>query len=226
MRILVVEDDIKLANSLRRGLEEEKYAVDVAHDGVAASELMSVVSYDLALVDIMMPKKDGLELVKELRATGNNVPVIFLTAKDTVTDRVRGLDSGADDYLVKPFSFVELCARIRAVLRREAPTRNVELNCGDVVLDPVTHTVRKGREELSLTAREFAILEYLLRNKGRVVTRNMIMDHVWDYNSAVFSNVVDVHISFLRKKIEGPNEKIIHTVRGMGYMIKEEDEEP
>ena len=219
--MLVVEDEPKLAEALQRGLEEQGYAVDVAHDGPNAFDLASVESYDLIVLDVMLPGLDGFELCRQLRAAGRRAPVLMLTARDAVDDRVTGLDSGADDYLVKPFAFRELLARVRALLRRDGQSRDPILRVGDVELDPVTHVVKRGGQAVDLTAKEYAILEYFLRNPNRVLTRTQIAEHVWDYDFAAMSNVIDVYIGYLRRKLADDREpRLLRTIRGTGYQLR------
>jgi DNA-binding response OmpR family regulator len=221
MRILVVEDEGRVAAFIEQGLEEERYAVDVAYDGEEALDWAAMVAYDVIVLDVLLPKKDGFEVCRQLRAQGNKVPILMLTARDAIEDRVRGLDSGADDYLVKPFAFQELLARIRALLRRRGETKTTRLQVGDLVLDTVTHEASRAGETIELTAREYALLEFLMRHPGQVLSRTQILDHVWDYDSFTTSNVVAVYISYLRRKIdEGFKHNLIHTVRGAGYKIE------
>jgi len=222
MRILVVEDEKKVASFLKKGLEEEYYAVDCAYDGEEALFMAEANEYDLMLLDIMLPKIDGLEVLKGVRDKGLTVPVLMLTAKDSVEDVVKGLDAGGDDYLTKPFAFAELLARVRALLRRKEREPAGELRVADVVLDPATHTVSRGGQEIDLTAKEYALLEYLMRHVNRVVTRTMISEHVWDYHFDPLTNVIDVYINHLRKKIDlNSSQRLIHTIRGVGYMLQD-----
>jgi heavy metal response regulator len=222
LRVLIVEDEQKVAAFIRRGLKEEGYAVDTAADGQEGFYLASSNPYDIILLDLMLPALDGLTFCRKLRAQRNLTPVIMLTAKDEVSDKVKGLDAGADDYLTKPFSFEELLARIRAVLRKGARQQQTLLQVGDLSLDLLTHKVARSGREIELTAKEFALLEYLMRNPGTVVTRTMISEHVWDINFDTFTNVIDVYINYLRKKVDaGHLPKMIHTVRGRGYLLKE-----
>ena len=223
MRILVVEDDRKVAEFVRKGFEEEGYAVDVAGDGETALAIGLDRLHDILVLDIMLPKKAGLDVVRELRRAKIATPVILLTARDAVEDKVQGLDAGADDYLTKPFAFAELLARVRALLRRGTEARLPQLQLADLVLDPATRIVRRNAEEIALTNREFALLEYLMRNQGRVLTRTMIAEHVWDYSFDSSTNVIDVYVNYLRKKIDaGRESKLLHTVRGVGYVLKAE----
>jgi heavy metal response regulator len=221
VRILIVEDEAKVASFIKRGLEEEHYAVDVASDGEEGVDMVDVYEYDLAILDIMLPKRDGLSVLSHIRKKNNSMPVILLTAKDMLEDKVKGLDMGADDYLTKPFAFEELLARIRALLRRGKPEESLKLVLDDLILDPVTHTVTRAGEDIPLTAKEYALLEYFMRNPERVLTRTMISEHVWNIKFDTYTNVIDVYISYLRNKIDkGHEKKLLHTVRGVGYMIK------
>jgi len=221
MRILVVDDDRRLSGIVKRGLLEETYAVDVAYDGEEGQYLAEVNSYDLVILDIMMPKKDGVEVCRTLRAKNINTPILMLTAKDSVEDRVKGLDAGADDYLVKPFAFSELLARVRALLRRESTTRSPEIRVGDLVLNTLTREVWQGELAIELTTKEYVILEYFMRHPNIVVTRIMLEEHAWDYDFDSLSNLVDVYIRRLRRKIDADGEKsMIQTVRGAGYRLK------
>jgi len=220
MRILVVDDDRRLCSVVRRGLVEEAYAVDVAYDGEEGEYMAAVNPYDLIILDIMMPKKDGIEVCQELRAKGINTPILMLTARDAVEDRVRGLDAGADDYLVKPFSFNELLARVRALLRREALTRSPEVRVGDLVLNTLTREVRRGDRTMELTTKEYVILEYFMRHPNVVVTRTMLEEHAWDYDFDSMSNLVDVYIRRLRRKLHDDGQVLIQTVRGSGYRLR------
>ena len=224
MRILLVEDDRDLAGYLKKGFSEEQYAVDVFHDGVSGLCWAKEHDYDLIILDIMLPNKDGLTVCKELRATGLITPILMLTAKDTVDDKIRGLNTGADDYLVKPFSFGELLARIRALMRRSQTYKTRLLKVADLELDPVAHNVTRSGIKIALTGKEYALLEYLMRNKGRVVTETNIIEHVWDTQSEPFTNVVSVYIYHLRTKIEkGFERKLIHTVRSLGYVMRDDE---
>ncbi len=221
MRILLVEDNRRLNTSLRQSLVEDGYAVDSAFDGQEGEELAALAPYDVIVLDIMLPVKDGLEVCRSLRQQRVNTPILMLTARDTIDDRVHGLDSGADDYLVKPFAISELRARLRALLRRDANNKSGHLRVGDLVLDPATHVVTRRGQAISLTAKEFALLEYLMRNPGRVISREMIENHVWDYDFVSGSNVVDVYIRRLRRKIDDPFDvKLFETVRGAGYCLQ------
>jgi heavy metal response regulator len=221
MRILVVEDEKKVASFLKKGLEEEYYAVDCAYDGEEALYMVEANDYDLMILDIMLPKIDGLEVLKGVRDKKVPLPVLMLTAKDSVEDVVKGLDAGGDDYLTKPFAFAELLARVRALLRRKEREPAGELQVADLVLDPVTHAVSRGSREIELTAKEYALLEYLMRQVNRVVTRTMISEHVWDYHFDPMTNVIDVYVNHLRNKIDlNSSQRLIHTIRGVGYMLK------
>jgi heavy metal response regulator len=221
MRILVIEDEVKIAQFIKRGLKEEGYAVDVANDGEEGHFLLSSNEYDAIILDLMLPKIDGLTLCRTLRKEGNQTPIVMLTAKDTVKDKVKGLDSGADDYLPKPFAFEELLARLRVLLRKKDSRVQTQLKVGDLSLDLLTHKVTRGDREIDLTVKEYALLEYLMRNAGNIVTRTMISEHVWDINFDTFTNVIDVYINYLRNKIDsGFPDKMIHTVRGKGYLLK------
>ncbi len=222
MRILVVEDEKKVASLIKRGLEEEEYTVDLAHDGEEGVLKATESAYDLILMDIMMPKKDGLTAIKELREKNISTPILCLTAKDAVDDIVTGLGSGSDGYLTKPFAFSELVARCRALIRRKNQDRGAELFFADLRLDPVSHRVWRADNELDLTAKEYGLLEYFMMNPNQTLTRIMIAEHVWDYTFDPFTNIIDVYINYLRKKVDlNFDTKLIHTVRGMGYELKE-----
>lgn len=224
MRILVAEDDLALNQIMVKKLTAEGYAIDPCTNGLDACDYLESAPYDAAVLDIMMPKLDGLEVVKRLRSKGNLTPVIFLTARDTVADRVKGLDIGANDYLVKPFSFDELTARIRAITRTAAGNPTNVYSLADLTLDTETHLVKRAGREIQLTAREYTLLEYLLRNKNKVLSRHKIEDHVWNYDYEGGTNVVDVYITYLRKKLDEEHDvKLIHTVRGIGYCMKVEE---
>ena len=221
MRILVVEDEQKLAAVLRRGLEEHGYAVDCAHDGEEGLALIEIQPYDLVVLDILLPKLDGLAVCRQLRAERRDVPVLMLTARGTLDDRVAGLDSGADDYLVKPFAFRELVARVRALLRRENRSKDPVLRAGDLELNTVTREVRRAGRVIELTTKEYSILEYLMINPNRVLTRSHIAEHVWNYDFVGISNVVDVYIGYLRRKLGDDHEpRLLRTVRGSGYQLR------
>ncbi len=221
MRILIVDDDRNLCEIIKRGLEEEAYAVDCVHDGEEGLFYAECNPYDLIILDIMMPKKDGLSVCNDLRVKKINTPILFLTAKDTVEDRVKGLNTGADDYLIKPFAFSELVARVRALLRRDDKTKSPELKVGDLVANTLTRNVTWKGKPVDLTTKEYVIFEYFMRNPDFVLTRTMIEEHAWNYDFDSFSNLVDVYIRRLRKKIDpGEGKKIIQTVRGAGYRLK------
>ena len=221
MRILLIEDDQEMVRYLKRGLKEVGYAVDTAFDGQEGLHLAATGLYDAVVLDIMLPRKDGIAVVKEMRGAGLATPVLMLTARDGVDDRVRGLDAGADDYLVKPFGFAELLARLRALWRRGTPSVQTEWRAADLRMDVLAHRVFRGDDELDLTPKEFALLEYLLRHADQVVTRMMILNHVWNYDFDPGTNVVDVHVRRLRLKVdEGQKVRLIHTVRGVGYVLK------
>jgi heavy metal response regulator len=222
MRILVVEDENKVANFIRMGLEQEHYAVDIAKDGKEGILLAESIDYDLVILDLMLPGMPGLEILKRLRVKRKAPLVLILTAKAGVEDKVAGLDEGANDYLVKPFAFAELSARVRALLRRETPQSSSVFRYADLELDTATRIVRRGGKEIDLKPKEFALLEYLLRNAGRSVTRTMILEHVWDIHFDSISNVVDVHINSLRNKLDRDFQPpLIHTIRGVGYVLKD-----
>jgi DNA-binding response OmpR family regulator len=222
MRILLVEDNRRFSSSLAMALEEDGYAVDAAYDGPSGEEAALEPAYDLVLLDIMLPGKDGLEVCRSLRARRVGTPILMLTARDAVDDKVRGLDCGADDYLAKPFELAELRARIRALLRRGAPEKSGELKVADLVLDPAAHSVSRGGRPIELTAREFGLLEYLMRNSGRLVTREMAEAHLWSQEELIASNVVDVYVRRLRAKVDsGEGPRLIETIRGAGYRIRD-----
>lgn len=224
MRVLVAEDEKELNRLITRRLEDEHYAVDSVYDGTSALDYLNSADYDIAVLDIMMPALDGISVVRQYRQSGGTAPVLFLTARDSVSDRVTGLDSGADDYLVKPFSFQELLARLRALVRRKNENRKSTLELADLCVDLYSRKVTRGGKEIDLSSKEFAILEYLMMNEGRVLERESIRTHVWSWDYDGESNVVDVYIRFLRKKIDdGFQKKLIHTVRGAGYMIRDDE---
>jgi two-component system OmpR family response regulator len=221
MRLLVVEDDVKMASLLKRSLKREGFGVDVAGTGADAVWAGREFPYDAIVLDAMIPAPDGFEVCRQLREDGRWMPVIMLTARGAVGDRIRGLDAGADDYLLKPFAFAELLARLRALLRRDAGERPAVLNAGDLELDPAGHSVRRGETAIHLSAREFSILELFLRRKGDVLSRTAILEHVWDFAYDGTSNVVDVYVRYLRDKIDRPfNRQAIETVRGAGYRLR------
>jgi len=221
MRLLVVEDEKKVASFIKQGLEEEGYAVDVAQDGEDGLAMALDRVHDLIILDIGLPKKDGLQVLQELQKQSIPTPVLLLTVRATIEDKVIGLDSGADDYLAKPFAFQELVARVRALLRRRSDIGPSLLQYADLTLDPARRTVFRGGEKIELTAKEFSLLDYFMRNPERVLTRTMILDHVWDYAFDPMTNVIDVYVNYLRKKIDADREpKLIHTIRGVGYVLK------
>jgi DNA-binding response OmpR family regulator len=221
MRILVVEDEAKVASFIRRALEEESYAVDVCADGAQGMEMGRSGSYDLAILDVMLPTLSGFEVLKQWRANRITTPVLLLTAQARVEQKVHGLDAGADDYLTKPFAIEELLARVRALLRRGSGEPAGVIQVDDLVLNPATRAVTRGGQAIELTAKEYALLEYLMRNAGRVLTRPMIAEHVWNLDFDTYTNVIDVYMSYLRNKIDkGRAPKLIHTVRGSGYVLK------
>lgn len=222
MRILLVEDEKKVARFIQVGLGQEQYAVDIAKDGREGLHLAESIDYDLIILDLMLPGIPGLELLKRLRAKRQTTPVLILTARGDVNDKVAGLDAGANDYLVKPFAFAELSARIRALLRRETGQSGAVLHYADLEIDMIARTVKRAGREIDLKPKEFSLLEYLLRNAGRAVTRTMILEHVWDIHFDSISNVVDVHINSLRNKLDKDfPPPLIHTIRGVGYILKD-----
>lgn len=224
MRILVVEDNRRLATALKACLEDETYAVDLAFDGQEGIDFAQVTPYDAIVLDVMLPLKDGIEVCRELRRQRLNIPIIMLTARDAVEDRVRGLDSGADDYVVKPFALAELTARLRALMRRQSAQRGGAIEVGDLRLDPASHEVSRAGRCVELSAREYALLEYFARHPGQVITRAMAEAHVWSYDYVGASNVVDVYVRRLRGKIDDPfPTKLIVTVRGVGYRLRSPD---
>lgn len=222
MKILIVEDEKKVATFIKRGLEDDSYQVTLSHDGADGFKQASSGGFDLVILDCMLPKKDGLTVLHELRQAGSQVPVLMLTAKAETADVVTGLDAGADDYLAKPFAFAELQARVRALIRRSEQDRGAEIRFADLRLDPVNHKVWRGQNEIVLTAKEYNLLAYMVRNAGSVLSRANIADNCWEYPFETFTNIIDVYINYLRKKVDGkyPN-KLIHTVRGQGYILKE-----
>lgn len=224
MKILIVEDNEKLAKSVKEGLEQEGFAADYLLDGESGENrlLLNSENYDLVILDIMLPKKDGISICRELREKNINLPILMLTAKDTLDDKILGLDTGADDYLVKPFAFRELVSRIRVLLRRPQEMLPQEIETDDLKLNTSTREVFRGGKRIYLTLKEFMVLEYLMRNRNRVITRDQLYDHAWDFASDSFSNTVDVHIKNLRKKVDnGYNKKLLETIKGVGYRIKE-----
>lgn len=223
MRLLIVEDEKDLRDILKKRLVREHYSVDACGDGEEAMDFISMTSYDGILLDIMLPRKDGFTVLKEVRAMGNDTPILLLTARDGVGDRVKGLDLGADDYLIKPFAFEELLARIRVMMRRKPQFISNQLKIADLVLDRDTKQVMRGGEEIKLSSKEFMVLECLMRNKNIVMSRQQIEQNAWNYDFEGGSNVIDVYIRYLRKKIDAKYEKkLIHTVRGAGYVMREE----
>ncbi|CAN5408004.1 response regulator transcription factor [soil metagenome] len=222
MKVLVVEDEHKIANALRDGLEQESFAVDVAYTGDDGLSAATYDEHDLLILDVMLPGKSGLDIARKLRADGNHVPILMLTARDQTRDVVNGLDAGADDYLVKPFSFEELLARIRALLRRPQTSVGNILNAADLTLDTVAKSVERAGKPVLLSSKEYALLEYLLRNKGKVLSKQNIIMHVWDFDADILPNNVEVFVAYLRNKIEKPFDgpSIIKTVRGFGYKIE------
>jgi len=222
MRILLVEDEKKIASFIERGLIEQRYTVDVAYDGDEGLYLAEINPYDLVILDVMLPGKDGFTICQELRKKNNDVPILMLTARDDVRDKIYGLDSGADDYLTKPFAFGEFLARVRVLLRRQQTGKTTKLKVADLELDQLSHTVIRNGQEIELTSTEYALLEYLMIHAGQVVTRTMISEHVWDQDFDSYSNVINVYVNYLRRKVDtGFSQKLIHSVRGRGYMIKE-----
>ncbi len=223
MKILVVEDEKKVAKFLQQGLVEEHYTVDIANDGEQGEQLGTSGGYDLVILDIFLPKKDGIAVLRNLRAKNVTAPVLMLTAKSATDDKVEGLDSGADDYLTKPFAFAELLARVRSLLRRGTAEKSIILKVADLELDTVQHKAKRGETVIELTGKEYALLEYFMRNANRVLTRTIISEHIWNYNFDTGTNVVDVYINHLRSKIDdGYEKKLLHTVRGVGYVLKDE----
>jgi DNA-binding response OmpR family regulator len=222
MRLLVVEDETKLAAIIKRGFEEEGYSVDVVYDGLSGLLITETTPYDLVVLDLTLPRKDGIEVCRELRNKNINVPILILTARDSVEDRVRGLDSGADDYVVKPFAFSELLARVRALIRRESPSKNPKLKVGNLIMDTRKREVWRSDQKIDLTVKEYAILDYLMRHPDVVITRVMLEEAAWDYEYEGLSNIIDVYIRRLRKKIDEGDESIIQTIRGIGYRLHSE----
>lgn len=223
MRILIIEDDHKIANAIKKGLEQEAYAVDLAFDGKDGLGSALTLEYDLVIIDRMLPGVDGIKICQAMRKEKNNTPILFLTAKDKVGDRVEGLNAGADDYLVKPFAFQELLARVKALLRRPQKTLETILQIGDLTLDTVNFEVMRGNKSIRLSSKEFALLEYLMRNPGRILAKDNLILHVWDYDSNILPNTVEVYIGYLRSKVDKPFPKspqLIKTLRGFGYKIE------
>jgi len=223
MRILVVEDEAKVASFIRRALEEESYAVDLSADGLKALDLARTESYDAIVLDLMLPGLPGLEVLKRLRKDKIQAPVLILTAQTQLNQKIAGLDAGADDYLTKPFAIEELLARVRALLRRGSGEAAGILQVDDLILNPATREVTRGGQRIELTTKEYALMEYFMRNPGRVLTRPMISEHVWSLDFDTFTNVIDVYVNYLRNKVDrGRDRKLIHTVRGSGYVLKTE----
>ncbi len=223
MKILVVEDEERIAHFIQKGLQEEGHAVDLSYDGEDGSFLAEVNDYDLIILDLMLPKKNGIVVCREIRGRGVATPVLMLTARDSVEDKVRGLDAGADDYLAKPFAFEELLARVRALLRRRSESKSPVLKMADLELDPMSRRVNRSGTPIRLTTKEYALLEYLMRNPNKVLSRTLIGEHVWDMNFDPESNVIDVYVSHLRSKVDkGFDPPLIHTLRGQGYIISDE----
>jgi len=222
MRVLIVEDEHKIARALAKALEQETYAVDVAYDGDEGHAMATTEPYDVAIIDRMLPGEyDGIGIVKAMRDAKVHTPVLFLSALDTVAERTAGLDAGADDYLVKPFALEELLARVRALLRRPTEQQSDILSAGDLTLDTVTYSVQRAGKTIQLTSKEFALLEYLLRNQNRPISKDVIISHVWDYDADVLPNTVEVYVKYLRAKIDVPFKKpLLHTVRGFGYKLE------
>lgn len=221
MRVLIVEDEPKVASFIRRALEEESYAVDVCTDGIQGRDMASDVNYDLIILDLMLPGLAGIDVLQALRDARVKTPILILTARSKVEQRVKGLNAGADDYLIKPFAIEELLARSRALLRRTSGDTTSRLQIDDLILDTITHEVTRGGQRIDLTSKEYALLEYMMRNAGRVLTRPMIAEHVWDIHFDTFTNVIDVYINYLRNKIDRDRERgLIQTVRGSGYILK------
>lgn len=224
MRLLIVEDEVKLNNVISKRLQKEGYSIDSCFDGEEALSFLEVGEFDAVIMDIMMPKIDGLSVLKTMRARNDNTPVLLLTARDAVSDRVIGLDLGAEDYLIKPFAFEELLARIRVIIRKSTGNSTNEIKVGDLVLDTKNKMAARAGQEILLTAKEYDLLEYLMLNKGIILSRDKIENHIWNFDYSGGTNVIDVYIWYLRKKIDDPFEKkLIHTIRGKGYMIKEVD---
>lgn len=224
MRILLAEDEQDLNRLIAKSLEQQGWSVDRCYDGGEALELLRSEEYDAAVLDILMPVMDGRDVVRELRASGCAIPVLFLTALDSVNDRVCGLDLGADDYLIKPFAFEELAARIRAIMRKYGTSRSSVFTLADLTVDPASHKVTRGEREIQLSSKEFALLEFMIRNKGTVLSREKIENHIWSFDYEIGSNVVDVYVSYLRKKIDdGFGKKLLHTVWGSGWTLRESE---
>jgi DNA-binding response OmpR family regulator len=226
VRILVVEDNKRLSDSLRRTLEDDGYNIDTAYDGLDGEEMALMGNYDIIILDIMLPEKDGLTVCRDLRNKRIGSPILMLTARDALDDRVNGLDSGADDYLVKPFEVDELRARIRALLRRESSSKSPILQVGDLTLDPATHRVERAGQTVDLTAKEYSLLEYFMRHPNHLISREMVESNLWGYDQVIYSNVIDVYIRRLRRKIDDPHEiKLFETIRGAGYRLRLPEEQ-
>jgi len=223
VRILVIEDEKKVARFIQAGLEEEHYLVDISHDGEKGESMALSGNYDLIVLDVMLPKKDGIEVTRRIRKEKSTVPILMLTAKTSTADKVEGLDSGADDYLTKPFAFAELLARVRSLLRRGGAEKSTVLSLADLELDTVSHKAKRAGRMIDLTMKEYALLEFFLRNKDRVLSRTIISEHIWEYNFDTGTNLIDVYVNHLRNKIDaGFEKKLIQTVRGVGYVMKED----
>jgi DNA-binding response OmpR family regulator len=224
MQILIVEDELKIAHFLKRGLMEESYVVDIASDGEKALEKLEINTYDFVILDLMIPKVDGVTVCRAIREKDANIPILMLTAKDSVEDKIAGLDAGADDYMTKPFSFTELSARIRALLRRGKKADPTIFTIDNLQLNPATRTATRGGKSITLTTREYALLEYFMRNPNRLLSKTVILEHVWDYNYDGLSNIVETYIKYLRKKLQTSksDKELIHTLRGSGYIFKVE----
>ena len=227
MIILVIEDEYKIASFIKKGLEMEHYTTELSFDGDDGLKKISVNDYDLIILDILLPKKDGFEVAREVRKQKIATPILMLTAKETIEDKVKGLDAGADDYLVKPFAFEELLARIRSLLRREKQVKREVLKIDELTLNPASHEVKRGEKIINLSSKEYRILEYLMRHPNQVCTRTMLTEHIWGYNFDKQSNIIDVYLAYLRRKIDkNHSQKLIQTVRGIGYKIKKPEDNP
>lgn len=220
MRVLIVEDEKKIADSIKKGLEQERITVDVAYDGEEGYDLASLETYDVIVLDLMLPKMDGMEICRRLREEENHTAILMLTAKGQIEDKVKGLNMGADDYLPKPFSFDELVARIKALARRPKTALPAKLKAADLIVDTNTYEVKRGDKPIELSRKEFALLEYLMRHKDRVLSKDQIIQNVWDYEANVLPNTVEVYIKYLRKKIDAGTKPLIETIRGFGYKLK------
>ena len=222
MRVLVIEDEHKIAGAIKQGLEQEHYAVDVEYDGEAGLGAATAETYDVMIIDRMLPSMEGMEICKKLRAAGIHTPILLLTAKDQIRDRVEGLNAGADDYLIKPFSFEELLARVRALMRRPQESKTNLLKVGSLSLDTISYDVKRSGKSIKLSAKEFALLEYMMRSVGRVLSKDQIISHVWDFDADILPNTVEVYIGYLRNKIDKPfgAPPLIHTLRGFGYKLE------